>query len=97
MQESSLERRLKNEVQKLGGMALKFTSPGMVGVPDRLILLPNGQTLFVEMKATGKKLEPIQAKRKRDFEKLGHRVYKLDSIPSIQAFIQEVKHEIHSS
>lgn len=97
MQESSLERRLKNEVQKLGGLALKFTSPGMTGVPDRLILLPNGKTVFVEMKAPGKKLRPIQAKRKRDFEKLGHRVYKLDSVSSIQAFIQEVRCEIYTT
>lgn len=91
MQESRLERRLKNEVAKLGGKALKFTSPGMVGVPDRIVLLPNGRTVFVEMKAPGKDLEPIQAKRKRDFEKLGHQVYKLDSVASIKMFIREVE------
>jgi hypothetical protein len=26
----------------VGGIALKFTSPGFVGVPDRLVLMPGG-------------------------------------------------------
>lgn len=88
MQESSLERQLKRQVEKLGGKALKFVSPGMVGVPDRLVLLPGGRAVFVEMKAPGETLKPIQEKRKRDLEYLGFEVYMLDSPESIAAFIR---------
>lgn len=35
-------------------MCLKFESPGMSGVPDRVILLPGGHTVFVELKQPGK-------------------------------------------
>ncbi|MDF2650096.1 MAG: hypothetical protein K0Q73_5901 [Paenibacillus sp.] len=97
MLESNLEGRLKREVGKLGGMAAKWTSPGLSGVPDRVVLLPGGQTIFVEMKSPGKPLRPLQAKRKKELEALGFRVYKLDSISSIDQFIQEVSHEIQSA
>jgi len=89
MQESSLEKKLTAEVKKSGGKAYKFTSPGRRGMPDRLILKPGGQALFVEMKAPGKPLEPLQVKRGSELRALGFKVYKIDSIDDIQKFIQE--------
>lgn len=54
MLESEIENKLKKEIETLGGLSLKFTSPGMAGVPDRLVLLPKGKICFVEVKAPGK-------------------------------------------
>ena len=90
MDETRLERRLKSEVKKHGGKALKFISPGMAGVPDRIVLLPGGQAVFVEMKKTGEKLRKLQQKRVKDLEALGFKVYKLDSEEAIANFIREV-------
>jgi len=90
MQESSLEKKFRLEVKKHGGQALKFSSPGKRGVPDRLVLIPNGQAIFVEMKAPGKPLKPLQKKRAAELKKLGFKVYKIDSIDDIKSFIQEV-------
>ncbi|MCI1574721.1 MAG: VRR-NUC domain-containing protein [Weizmannia coagulans] len=90
MLESKLERRLTKQVNKMGGWALKFNS-GIAGVPDRLILLPNGRALFVEMKATGKDLRALQKKRKRQLENLGFKVYKIDSDEAIDGFIRDVR------
>ena len=59
MRESTVEHRLVTEVKKRGGIALKFVSPGIDGVPDRLVLLPDGKFAFVEVKAPGKQLEPL--------------------------------------
>lgn len=92
MLESTLEGRLKREVEKLGGRAVKWTSPGLSGVPDRMVLLPGGQIIFVEMKAPGKPLRPLQVKRKKELEALGFRVYRLDSTLSIEKFIEEVSY-----
>ena len=90
MQESNLEKKLRLEVKKHGGQALKFTSPGKRGVPDRLVLLPEGKAIFVEMKAPGKPLEPLQKKRANELRVLGFKVYKIDSISDIENFIMEV-------
>ena len=85
-----MERRFKREVEKRGGKALKFTSPGMAGVPDRLVLLLGGRAVFAELKAPGEELEPLQQKRATEFQALGFLVYKIDSDPAIESFILEV-------
>jgi len=90
MQESSLEKTFRNQVQKNGGLAWKFISPSKRGVPDRIVLVPGGQAIFVEMKALGEPLEPLQKKRKTELEALGFQVYKIDSVDDIGQFIQEV-------
>lgn len=90
MKEGTLERRLKREVEKLGGRAVKFVSPGLSGVPDRLILLPGGQAVFVEMKAPGEPLRPLQEKRIRDLRHLGFQAHVLDSDEDIDQFVKWV-------
>ncbi len=77
-------------MKKIDGMALKFTSPGMAGMPDRLVLLPKGKAFFVELKAPGQDLRPIQIKRKEQLEDLGFKVYVIDSYEKIDLFLQDV-------
>lgn len=64
MRENVIERQLVMAVKKMGGMAVKFVSPGLDGVPDRIVLLPDKKMAFVELKAPGKKLRPLQEKRR---------------------------------
>jgi hypothetical protein len=90
MREKQIEARLKREVKKIGGLALKFASPGNAGVPDRIVLLPKGKVVFVELKAPGKNLRPLQIKRKEQLETLGFKVYVIDSYEKVDVFIQEV-------
>jgi len=37
MRESEIERRLAVSVKRLGGMAVKFVSPSLDGMPDRIL------------------------------------------------------------
>ncbi|GIP57890.1 VRR-NUC domain-containing protein [Paenibacillus woosongensis] len=90
MRESTLERRLVREVKKIGGEAPKWVSPGNRGVPDRIVLLPNGQSVYVEMKAPGEPLTPLQERWRRKLWNMGHRHFKIDSVEDIDRFIQEV-------
>lgn len=53
MLEKNIEYYLRRKIQELGGECLKFVSPGYGGVPDRIILLPGGHVLFVELKRPG--------------------------------------------
>lgn len=57
--EKEIEEKLRLSVKEHGGIALKFTSPGFDGMPDRLILLPNGKMAFAELKSLGKKPRPL--------------------------------------
>lgn len=90
VKESALERRLVREVERVGGKAPKWVSPGNRGVPDRLVILPGGRIVYVEMKAPGKPLEPLQERWAKILRGLGHTIYKIDSNDDIDRFIQEV-------
>ena len=79
MLERDVENYLVRRIKALGGMAEKFTSPGRRSVPDRLVSLPGGRIVFVELKAPGKKPTENQKKdhdRRRD---MGFTVLVLDS------------------
>lgn len=89
MLERDLERRFCHEVEKMGGMPLKFVSPNCRGVPDRLVLLPMGVMAFAEIKRPGGKLRSLQSYRKAQIEKLGFRVWVIDSEKQIEAFCSE--------
>ena len=90
MRESYLERQLVQTVGNMGGLALKFVSPGMAGVPDRLLLLPDGKIAFVEMKAPGKKPTSLQRMRHGQLRDLGFRVYVIDSMEKIGGILNEI-------
>lgn len=90
MRESKLESRLVREIKKIGGQALKWVSPGNRGVPDRIVILPGGRTVYVELKAPGKPLQPLQVRWANILRSMGHEVYKIDSLDDIDRFIAEV-------
>lgn len=88
--EKKIEQKLRQEIKNLGGLAFKFTSPGIAGVPDRIVLIPGGKIMFVELKAPGNVMRPLQLKRKSELESLGFKVYCIDSFQGVEAFIKEV-------
>lgn len=91
MREKTIEHKFTAAVKNAGGLALKFTSPGFDGVPDRLALLPGGRMAFVEVKAPGKKPRPLQLARHRTLRRLGFKVYVLDDEKQIGGMIDEIK------
>ena len=90
MRERTLERKLVEAVTRTGGLALKFVSPGMSGVPDRLLLFPEGKIAFVEMKAPSKHPTKLQRLRHDQLRDLGFRVYVVDSIDQIGELLHEI-------
>ena len=78
MLEKQIERKLVNTVKAAGGLCPKFVSPGMDGMPDRLILMPGGRLAFVELKAPGNKPRPLQLCRHDQLRELGFEVFVLD-------------------
>ena len=89
MREKLIEQNLVQAVRRMGGITPKFISPGWGGVPDRLVLLPGGRLAFVEVKAPGKTLRPLQVRRKGQLEALGFRVYCVDRLEQISEILHE--------
>ncbi len=91
MEEKQIERKLVRMTSQMGGMALKFVSPGCDGVPDRLVLLPGGKVGFVEVKAPGKKPRPLQVRRIGQILGLGFPVFVVDGKEQITEVLQKIK------
>ena len=91
MREKQIENKLTIEAKKLGGIAVKFVSPSFDGMPDRLVLIPDGHIAFVELKAPSKKPRPLQLSRHRLLRSLGFRVYFIDSVEQIGGMLDEVR------
>lgn len=91
MLEKVIEQKLVTAVKNVGGLCVKFTSPSMVGIPDRLVLLPNGKLGFVEVKAPQKKPRAIQVKRIKQLEQLGFHCFVLDEVVKIGGIIHAIQ------
>ena len=91
MREKEIENDLIYKTKKRGGIALKFTSPGYDGVPDRLVLLPNSKMGFVEVKAPGKKPRALQIARMQMLRSLGFKAYVLDDKKDTEVILNEIQ------
>ncbi|MBF0778163.1 VRR-NUC domain-containing protein [Streptococcus cuniculi] len=91
------ERDIENYLKrKCRGLCLKFTSPGTIGVPDRIIINQRG-VFFVEVKASGKKPRKSQQILHKKFERLGHKVWVVDSYESVDRALLEMEGEIEAT
>jgi len=70
--EKDVEAWLRHAIQAAGGQCWKFTSPGRAGVPDRIILMPRGRVVFVELKTETGELSRIQQHELDQLRNLGH-------------------------
>ena len=99
MLESYYEDKLRKRVKALGHGArcLKFVSPGFSGVPDRMILLPGGNLIFVEMKKPGEKERKRQEYVHGILRKLGFEVFAtIDSMERIEVVVDRCKEVLRS-
>lgn len=90
MREKNIEQKFVHSVKAAGGIVPKLVSPGFDGMPDRMVLMPEGRIAFVEVKAPGEKQRPLQLARHRLLRRLGFRVYVLDSEKQITRIIDEI-------
>lgn len=91
MREKTIEKKLIKAVKNAGGIAPKLISPGFDGMPDRIVLLPKGHMVFVEVKAPGKKPRPLQVARHGLLRRLGFKVYVLDDPEQIGGIVDEIR------
>ena len=90
MREYVVENEFVKAVRAAGGVAYKLTSQTANGLPDRLVLFFPAKTVFVELKAPGKMLRPLQRKRRYQLMKLGFPVLCIDRFSQIKPAINAI-------
>ena len=88
MRENVIEAEFVKAVQAAGGVAYKLTSQTANGLPDRLVF--PAKTVFVELKAPGKMLRPLQRKRRSQLMDLGFPVLCVDRLEQIKPVIKAI-------
>ena len=88
--EKQIEKKFCKAVKNAGGMALKFSAQFKAGVPDRIVLMPEGKIYFVELKRETGAVSEIQRYVFKEFAELGFPVRIINSVEGIAEFIAEV-------
>lgn len=85
--EKDVEKILTKGVETLGGRCYKWVSPNANGVPDRIVLLPKGVVIFVELKDYRGRVSQVQKVQHRTIQSLGFQVYILNSKERVKEFL----------
>lgn len=91
MREKEIEKILVLEVKKLGGRAYKWISPGNDGVPDRIVIFPGRQPVFVELKTDAGRLTALQKVQIDRLRVLGQDARVVRGAAGVKAFLEELK------
>lgn len=92
--EKAIEKYLFDRVKELGGVCLKYSNPNMAGYPDRVVLLPGGKTIWIELKSKGKKPTKLQEIRIASLKLLGHQVFVIDSRETVYLVLDVISKTI---
>lgn len=87
--EKDVEAYLKRKVTARGGLCMKFVSPGLSGVPDRIVVL-NGQIIFVEMKKPGGRPRPLQVRVINLLRNQGCQVEVIDTKEQVERLVEDI-------
>lgn len=90
MTEAQIERRLTQIVRERGGLCYKFISPGNPGVPDRIVITPDGRTIYVELKTEVGRMSKIQKWQREQLRARGVDIRVLKGPEAVNEFIKEV-------
>lgn len=86
MRESAIERYLVKRMNEIGAICLKMVPTYHAGLPDRLVLY-EGTTTFVELKAPGKKPTKLQLTFTDELKAAGHVAVVIDSKEAVDEFV----------
>lgn len=87
--ESASEAGCRKIATERGYHLLKWVSPGNSGIMDRILVAKRGVTIYMEFKRPSKELEVLQAQWATRFRRLGHSVYRIDSIMQFVGVLDE--------
>lgn len=94
MLEREIERRFGAMLKKRGCLYYKFVSPGNPGVPDRIVIFPDGRLFFVELKTDRGALSQQQQARIKELRTHGQSAMVLRGLSECMEFVDRYQRDI---
>ena len=88
--EKVIERKLVEAVKANGGMCIKLLCDNLLGLPDRMVLMPHSKIAFVELKTTGQKPRRIQVFMHNKLRNIGFRVEVIDTVEGVNNLVEDI-------
>lgn len=88
MIERDLEKKLKEGVKRLGGVVYKLDARTHKGAPDRVVVLPGRETIFVELKTDTGRLSLLQQVELSKIQSAGGRTRVIYGLAALGAFLE---------
>lgn len=89
--EKAIEAYLNKRAKESGLLCLKYSNSNVTGYPDRLVCIPGGVVIWVELKSKGKKPTKLQQIRHDELRGIGHLVKVIDNKADIDELIKTIK------
>lgn len=91
--EKAIEAYLNKRAKESGLLCLKYSNSNVTGYPDRLICIPGGVVVWVELKSKGKKPTKLQQIRHDELRSIGHSVWVISSKEQVDNLINSIRNE----
>lgn len=91
--EADAEDLLLRSVRQAKGLCFKLKFVGLMGAPDRLVLMPGGRFYFVEVKQATGSLEPSQVNLFPRLEAIGFKVHLLYGVEAVAQFVRAITYQ----
>jgi len=96
--ESDVEKYMVTRLGESTIPCVKFLPYGIVGMPDRIILLPDSKVMWVELKTDNGRLSDVQRYRHKKLKDSGQDVrviWNREDVDELVAEITEIKKTVH--
>ena len=90
--ERDIEAYLQRKLTGMGCLFLKWVCPGNAGVPDRILILPRGKVIFVEIKAESGRMTCLQDSWQQRLREMGCSavtIYGRDAAEELVTLVQD--------
>jgi len=91
IKEYQIENYLVKQIEKLGGIAIKFNPHNNRGLPDRICFIPGGRVILVELKRPGQRPRKNQIRQLSFFKKMGFQATWADTYEKVDKLIEYIK------
>lgn len=88
MRENTVEKALNRRCKEEKWLCLKMTAAS--GIPDRLLVLPGGRVVWVEVKRPGGKPRLLQEGYHKKLRGMGHPVFVVDSVDGVNELMENL-------